>query len=298
MKWSIIFLFILLLLANIVYLGWEIDRDARLNRANVSTAIKVPAGTQQLVLLSELEKLPETRSHIKLDDELSVDNFNSEPVLPIELNPNTEQMMETLLTEPTITKLDDEIEIDNMPEESLSSESVLESYTELTDSIPDKTVCYTYGPIPNQEESGLLSNWLNERNILYTQRETNEQGKQLFWVYLASQESFAQAKAALNDLKQKGVKDMRLIRKGDLLNSISLGLFSSQAAVNRRLNEIKTKGYQSVVVPYTGGKRIHWFDVSVVQNSDYVNDLFTGFPARFNALPVDCNEIAMRQGNP
>ncbi len=282
MKWF----FIIILLANVIYLGWEIDRDAQLNRVNVSSAIRVPAGTQRLVLLNELEKLPERRSHIKLDNDLSVENFNSEPVLPIALNPNTERMMDALLTETLISKLDNEIEEYGSQEENSFSEPLV--------SAPVKTVCYTYGPIPNLEESELLSTWLDERDILYKQRQTDEQGKQLFWVYLAPQESRAQAEAALKDLKQKGVKDMRLVREGDLSNAISLGLFSSQAAVNRRLNEIKAKGYQSVVVPYSGGKKVHWFDVSIVQNSSYVNDLFTGFPARFNALPVDCNEIAMR----
>lgn len=286
MKW----VFILLLLGNVVYLGWEIDRDARLDRANVSSAIRVPAGTQRLVLLTELEKLPETRSHIKLDNELSVENFNSEPVLPIALNPNTEKMIDILLTESSIMQLGDGLETSGSLKEDLSSD--------LSVSVPVKTVCYTYGPIPNLKESALLSEWLNERGILFNQRQTVEQGKQLFWVYLAPRESRALAEATLKDLTQKGVKDMRLIREGDLLNAISLGLFSSQAAVNRRLNEIKVKGYQSVVVPYSGGKEIHWFDVSIVKNSDYVNDLLTGFPARFNALPVECNEIAMQWGNP
>ncbi len=279
MKW----LFILLLLANVVYLGWEIDRDTSLNRINVVSAIKIPAGTQKLVLLSELDKLPEMRSHIKLDNKLSVDSYNSEPVMPIEMNPNTMHMMESLLAEPSIAKLDAQEE-----------NTVFNGLSESIESTSKNVICYTYGPIPNEEESELLSKWLDERDILYKQRQTDEQGKQLFWVYLAPRDSREQAVAAMKDLEQKGVKDIRLIREGDLLNAISLGLFSSQARVNRRLNEIKTKGYQSVVVPYSGGKKIHWFDVSVVQNSNYVDDLFTGFPARFNALPVDCNTIAMQ----
>jgi len=279
MKW----LFILLLITNAVYLGWEMDRDVQLDRANVSSAIKVPAGTQRLELLNELERLPETRSRIKLDTELSVEDFNSEPVLPIALNPNTEKMIDTLMTETTVTEQGDAAELfDN------------ENFGLSTNSLTVVTVCYTYGPIPNLKESRLLSDWLNERDILYNQRQTDEQGRQLFWVYLAPQGSRESAEAAMKDLTQKGVKDMRLIREGDLSNAISLGLFSSQASVNRRLNEIKAKGYQSVVIPYSGGDKIHWFDVSVVKDSDYVNDLFTGFPARFNALPVDCNEIAMQ----
>lgn len=286
MKWF----FILLLVINIIYLGWEMDRDAKFSRTSVSSAIKVPAGTQELILLSEMEKLPDTRSRIKLDHELSMANFNSEPVLPVQLNPNTEKMIKSLLPETSNSTSDNESELMEETEDfSLQGLSADTSISAL-----DKTVCYRYGPIPNQGESELLSKWLNDRDITFKQRQTDEQGKQLFWVYLAPQESRAQAEAAMKDLKEKGIKDMRLIQEGDLLNAISLGLFSSQASVNRRLNEIKAKGYQSVVVPYSGGKKIHWFDVSIVQNSNYVNDLFTGFPSRFNALPIDCNAIAMR----
>jgi len=283
MKW----LFILLLLANAIYLGWEMDRDTRLQHANVSSGLKIPAGTQKFVLLNELDKLPEKRSQIKLDNELSMENYDSEPVMPIELNPNTEQILSSLLTETTIAQLNDE--------PILNHNSFAEIDTGLQfNHEPEKRVCYTYGPIPSQEESSLFSKWLNDRNIRYKERQTDEQGKQLFWIYLAPRESHEKAVAAIKDLRQKGVKDVRLIKEGDLLNAISLGLFSSQAAVNRRLNEIKTKGYQSVVVPYSNGKKIYWFDVAVVQNSDYVNELFSGFPARFKALPVECNTIAMR----
>lgn len=279
MKW----LFIFLLITNVIYLGWEIDRDSQLNRSNKAAAIRVPAGTERLALLNELEKRPETRSRIKLDMALSGEDFNSEPVLPIELNPNTEKMMESLLKESSETKLDN----DNIKQQTSDSEV-------LTYTLPVKTICYTYGPIPNLKESRLLSEWLNDRGILYNERQTDEKGRQLFWVYLAPRESRASAVAAMDDLRQKGVTDMRLIREGDLSNAISLGLFSSQASINRRLNEIKAKGYQSVVIPYSGGNKIHWFDVSVVKDSDYVDDLFTGYPARFNAVPVDCNAIAMQ----
>ena len=280
MKW----LFILLLLTNVVYLGWEIDRNTRLERTKLAAAVRVPAGTPRLTLLSELDVLPTKRTQLS---EESAEAFNSEPVMPIAINPNTEKMVDTLLT--------DAVNVQSGSE--LPSDKII---SDVASSIPEieKTVCYTYGPIPDTNESTLLSDWLNARGIFYKERQTNEQGKQLFWVYLAPQESRALAEAALEDLIQKGISDLRLIREGDLLNAISLGLFSSQAAVNRRLREIKAKGYQPVVVPHSGEKKLHWFDVSVVQNSSYVNELFTGFPSRFNASPVDCNEIAMRQGNP
>ncbi len=282
MKW----IFLLLLIANVVYLGLEIDRDARIFHESRVGAIKIPAGTQRLTMLSELESLPEKRKQSSVDEEGIASSFSSEPVLPIELNPNTEQIMDTLLMAPSMIKMDESIGDFESDGEQQQVSSIFPE--------PEKTVCYTYGPIPDDKQSSLMSNWLSERGIEYTERQTDEKGRQMFWVYLAPRGSRAKAEATLKDLKQKGVSDMHLIQSGNLLNAISLGLFSSQAAVNRRLNEIKAKGYQSVVVPYSGGKKVHWFDVSLVQNSDYVNDLFTGFPARFKALPVNCNEIAMQ----
>lgn len=279
MKW----LFILLLLANVVYLGWEMDRDVQLDYANVAAAVKIPTGTQRLALLSELDKPPETRNRNGLNTDMSMQYFNSEPVLPVALNPNTEKLVESLMPEPSSTHQDKMSIVPNYENNTLS-----------TYSSPEVPVCYRYGPIPNLKESNLLSEWLDDRGILYKQRQTDEQERQLFWVYLTPRDSRASAEAAMKDLKLKGVKDIRLINEGDLSNAISLGLFSSQAAINRRLNEIKAKGYQSVVIPYSGGNKIQWFDVRVVKDAYYVNDLFTGLPARFNALPVDCNEIAMQ----
>ena len=54
MKWG----FIMLLLANALYLGWEIDRDARLARNDAGAMIRIPPGTPRLELLSELETPP------------------------------------------------------------------------------------------------------------------------------------------------------------------------------------------------------------------------------------------------
>ena len=283
MKWF----FILLLAANVIYLGWEIDRNSQLQRVTMTSAITIPAGTQKLILLNELDKLPETRSQIKLDNQLSMENYNSEPVMPIELNPNTEQIMGSLLTETSLSALDNESLIEEIRPDEI--ETLMDAGVD-----NETSICYTYGPIPNQEESDLFSRWLEDRGIQYNERKTNKQGKELFWVYLAPRDSREAAVADINDLREKGVEDILLVREGDLLNAISLGLFSSQAAVNRRLNEIKTKGYNSIVVPYSEENMIHWFDVRVVQNSDYVDELFTGFPARFKALPIKCNAIAMR----
>lgn len=274
MKWF----FVLLLLVNVAYLGWEIDRSSKQYRANKQEAITIPAGTNELKLVTELEAPPETRQ-VMFTPEADSQQVMMTNMLPIEMNPNTENMVQTMLNESSSTQLNDGF----LQEDSGGLD---------IDPEPANTICYTYGPIPEEKESELMSDWLTGRGIQYEQRETMEDGQPKFWVYLAPQASTARAEQTLAELKQRGIRDLQLIRSGDLLNAVSLGLFSTQAAVNRRLNEVKATGYQPVVVPYAGGRQVYWFDVMLVKNSSYVNELFTGFPARFKALPVDCDEIA------
>ena len=280
MKWFFIFL----LLVNVTYLGWETDRNAKQYRANKQTAIKIPASATRLQLVSELKLAPQPRQV----EPVLFSNFEDTQVtsmLPIEMNPNTENMVQSLLGTTELNEFDNQM-------------TAFDSAVSATSDNEGITICYTYGPIPEENESRLMSDWLSEREIQHEQRQTREDGQPKFWVYLAPQASKAEAEQALAELREKGISDMQLIRSGDLLNAVSLGLFSTQAAVNRRLNEIKATGYSPVVVPYAGGRELYWFDVKLVQNSSYVNELFTGFPARFKALPVDCDEIAMRLRNP
>ncbi|MCH8846580.1 MAG: hypothetical protein IIC11_07580, partial [Proteobacteria bacterium] len=54
MKW----LFIIFLLLNVCYFGWELDRQTRIEVSNSVRPFTVPADVQKLVLLEELENLP------------------------------------------------------------------------------------------------------------------------------------------------------------------------------------------------------------------------------------------------
>ena len=58
MKW----LALLLLVGNVVYLGWEIDRETKALVANNRPAIKIPAGTATLKIIDESTSLRELKS--------------------------------------------------------------------------------------------------------------------------------------------------------------------------------------------------------------------------------------------
>ena len=78
----------------------------------------------------------------------------------------------------------------------------------------------------------------------------------------------------IKSIREKGIRDYRLISQGNLQNAISMGLFSSQASVNKRLRELEKKGYKPIVVPYSDGKRAYWVDAQLPQDDAVLGKVF------------------------
>jgi hypothetical protein len=275
MKW----LFILLLLLNVIYFGWELDRQTRIEVKNSTAPFIIPNNVKQLVFLRELESPPELRNQPILNNESDVGDIDVNSLT--DQSGSNDQLTDDVMIE---GKFSGNL-VSNLPDISAKRISQDEESAE--------ALCFSYGPFPANEQAENLKQWFEQKEILVNQRTDNEQAKQLFWIYLAPQKSRENAIAAIKDLKSKGVKDYRLISSGDLRNAISLGLFSTQAIVNKRLNELKSKGYQPIVVPYHNAKVVYWVDVKLMGQQNLLNDLFTEYPSRFNSVPMNCSEIAL-----
>ena len=154
--------------------------------------------------------------------------------------------------------------------------------------------CFSFGPFAERDRAVRLLDWLDERDTRTGLRREAGNGEQLLWVYLAPG---ASAEATLRELQDSGIRDVRLIEKGNLQNAISLGLFSSQASVNQRLRELQDKGYQPVVVPYNEDSPVFWVDARILE-SDTIDAMTRTFPSGLNYLPVQCDKIALSQPNP
>ena len=158
-----------------------------------------------------------------------------------------------------------------------------------------KMLCVSFGPFTEKGQADELSNWLQEKEVQTKQRGEGGKQDQYFWIYLSAGESEDEAMAAIEDLKGKGVKDYKLINKGNLQNAISLGLFSTQSAVNNRLNELKSVGYQPIIVPYHKNQAIIWVDARVDTKSagqeNILSEFINGYPSRFNSIPTRCEGL-------
>lgn len=263
MRW----IFLILLLANVVYFGWELDRDTRMRMQNVTVAAPVPDSAARLTLISEMDNPPPVRS---TSDTIETSDGEAAAGASGETLPLGEELVEQL---PDIR-------------------------TGGLDSELGAAYCITYGPLPEQSQATGLNDWFRSRDAVTRLRHTDREQRGLFWIYLAPQESRAEAEAVLEKLRTQGIRDYRLIRRGNLENAISLGLFSNQHAVNERLGELKDKGYKPVVVPYTDVDRVYWLDVKIRSAAGAMDEIIHGYPARFNSVPVDCRQIAIGNTEP
>jgi len=275
MRWLVV----VLLAANIFYFGWELDRQTRINLRNSPEPLAIPDGIEKLALVRELPEPPGRRQQAKMSGE-SAPAGAGETGVAVPGSPEqtpVDVMIEEEFARNLLTQLPD-ISVPGIPDEVTAP----------------RTLCFTYGPFPDGRQKDELLAWFEQRRVAVRQRLESDQDHALFWVYLSPGDSRDSAMAALEDLKRKGVTDYRLIERGDMQNAISLGLFSTQASVNRRLNELKDKGYQPIVVPHRDTRVVYWVDVKLSATDDVLDAMIRDYPARFNSVPVRCEQIALR----
>ena len=275
MKWFFIFL----LVANLVYLGWEVDRQTAMDLEQAGAALAIPPHIKKLVLLKELPSPPSLRAPPEGQVEEIAAAAGSAAAQTTSATGNV--MIEDKFVGELMAQL---------PEiRPGGSGSNLQAQAEM---------CFSYGPFPDAQQTKDLLAWFEEQQVSVQQRPEKNSENQLFWIYLAPQGSLVSAIKTIEELQSKGVSDFRLIETGDLRNAISLGLFSTQALVNKRLNELRNKGYRPIVVPYREANIIYWVDVKLLNQPQVLNQMFTEYPAHYNSVPVECGKIALLRQTP
>ncbi len=117
-------------------------------------------------------------------------------------------------------------------------------------------VCLRAGPFARDADAARLKAWLSARSAHLVSRQEGASQKPLFGIYLEPR-SANEKEENLRDLARRGVRDYLPVQRSGMAHAISLGVFSTQENVNRRLAEIERQGYRPIVVPRrdAGGQR-------------------------------------------
>lgn len=316
-------LFVLaLLVANAAFFTWRYNETLEAKLAAARSAPSLPANAPTLTLVGELDELPPRRrppeapggaeappSTPPVAAPAPVEAWRPEP--PLDAVPD-----DSLMGPPERATPDPAFEAATVPasDQTVAAPDTAEPpgapvglavtpTPPATESPPPESpapspvpgtpsgVCVRIGPFTGGNEYAPLLAWLSPRSTTVSVETVTTAKRQLFWVYLEQRDA-EEARRSLAELSRNGVRDTLLVNREGIRNAISLGVFSTQDAVNRRLAEVTRKGYQPLVVPRVETTDLRWLNVELA--SGYADKALIPAELRGNAgvEDVDCARLA------
>ncbi len=308
MKW----LAIALVLANVAYYGWRYELRLRAAHTAPTAPAPLPATTPSLRLLSELDELPPLRapeseptvvtaggvisagpSAAPPIPELAPPRADAAPDSPTPINPPPASApvpaeVATSASEPPPNAVP---AVQRIQPSLLAPEPPSISARPVAGGGVASDHCVEIGPFPATKDADAIESWLTARATAMLRIVQVVRKRKFFWVYLEPHNA-DEAQAAVADLKRKGVHDYLLVQRGGLQNAISLGLFTTQEAVNRRLSEMSKQGYQPVVVPRIEVTEYEWLRANLSVGYTATDTLPREQLAGAAVQMIDCAKIA------
>ena len=141
--------------------------------------------------------------------------------------------------------------------------------------------CFSIGPVQPGDEVARMAEWLEAQGASVALRADERRELALYWVFFPAFETREAAQARTREMLEKGIGDIFIIKRGDMANAISLGVYSRKLSLERRLTELRRLGYEPGVVPRYRQKKATWYDAQFPSAEfDFPADRFSlKFPA-------------------
>jgi type IV secretory pathway VirB10-like protein len=125
---------------------------------------------------------------------------------------------------------------------------------------PVVLVCGAFGPFERGAEARALAESLASQGMETSLRRDSMEKPTGYWVMIPPLPSRQAAIEKVEQLRASGIDDVRRFVKGDQVNGISLGVFSTQKNAQSRQRAIADKGHRTSVVPRLVTVPAHWVD--------------------------------------
>lgn len=243
MKWLIY----VLLLGNAVFFAWQYQEIRQASR--VHDVARRAQALPTLMLLSEARPMVPPEGAPR--EGLAVD-------APVADAPPTPQGNEVLTAPPAVPAADTETAESAMasagrPAETPASSTPLEPYRPSEPAPPpepaapsgvaESTRCFEAGPLPEEKVAQAVED-LEALGVKVQVRWETTRKPRSYWVYLPPFPNIDAAREMLRRLKADEVRDFIRVMKGSDRNAISLGLYSRQGTAQKRVEQLREKGYE------------------------------------------------------
>jgi hypothetical protein len=260
MRW----LFLLLLLGNIGYVTWELNREHP--QEVLSQAL--PVGVERIVLLRELETNPGQKPSAASPaaEQLEQDKAAALATVDADAQPRALAGSSQLPTEAKATA-------------TVSGDVAVEDRQALVDkegaaavdaavTAPVVDLCYTLGPFSEMTTLRRVTRAIKDHVVEASFRSKEEQEQTMFRVYVRPVGSKQEAKALIKELVSKNIRDYFIITDGPNKNGISLGYFSSKDRAYRHADRVRQLGFDATAEPVFRSYTIYWLDYRIRSDSE------------------------------
>ena len=137
--------------------------------------------------------------------------------------------------------------------------------------------CYSLGPVLDEKNVKKLEQKLQQNGISTKRKSITDKEPKSYWVYFPPEKSFADAKAVVNQLKIAEVKDYFIVRKGESVNAISLGLYNGYRRAKIRQGKLKNLGFNAKIKTRYHDVTRHWLDFKEISDKPLKDSVWNKF---------------------
>lgn len=127
--------------------------------------------------------------------------------------------------------------------------------------------CFALGPFSNEADLRRAFNALAPYVASSRERQTVETQDRGFWVYLPAVDTREEALRLARELSAAGLRDYYVVTAGAQENTISLGLFRLEDNARRRLEALRTLGFEATMARRTEESRAYWLDYAATADA-------------------------------
>jgi len=262
MRW----LFLLLLVLNVGYVAWELERE----RPQPEHTAALPRGVERIVLLRELESGTAEQQGIA-QSSTTTGAQQADIKSPEEDSTQPQQAeAEQTRTTPTQVAVADAAGADG----ETAAENRDSAHIDKPEDSPAVDLCYTLGPFSEMQTLRLVTREIKDYVVEASFRSREEQEQTMFRVFLRPVGSKRDAKALVKQLVDKNIRDYFIITDGPNKNGISLGYFSNKGRAYGHADRVRNLGFDVVVEPVFRTYIIYWLDYRIKKGHEIPQQIF------------------------
>jgi len=153
--------------------------------------------------------------------------------------------------------------------------------------------CSTLGPIDEPDKADQLASQLVRAGVVPDRRSTATRSGKPLWIVMAPGSNVS-SRRLLERVRDAGVSDFQMYRRGRWEGRISFGVYSGTKTAERRRRQLTALGFATELVDRNAGQPQIWFDVPRPADDPLVSEIIDDAGLDVRIQEVSCPRLASR----